>query len=327
MNKHNFKQPDVPDFIQKIFFNQKNFQKILSGLDSEKILSGLDGASGLDGNDIVLEDDSKNDAMLTKEIYRKIVSKLNFELPTIKETTIIKEHQESKKPNFLITEKRCTRFKPQINDSIFWCMFVHANGESLYQTKIHLKTNMTNLMMSEKKLMSDYFNKLNNKVLKNTNHKITLITAVELKSDLMTKPYMMNYSAFISCCLFFKCPIYVVNETTKTFIHFQPTDYVSDTESSSDDPNVALLYSEKGRLSLETNIDEKKAVIASLLAGDKFFKIDQYDKPLMSISNYKTEELQHIYGLLFGDCPKLKKPEYYEKIVERCSVHILEKLI
>jgi hypothetical protein len=118
-----------------------------------------------------------------------------------------------------------------------------------------------------------------------------------------------------------------VNETTKTFIHFQPIDYVSDTESSSEDPNVALLYSEKGRLSLETDINEKKAVVASLLAGDKFFKIDQYDKPLMSISNYKTEELQQIYGILFGDCPKLKKQEYYEKIVERCCVHILEKLI
>ena len=78
MNKHSFKQPDVPDFIQKIFLNQKNFQKILSGFDGEKIPSGFDGSNG------VLEDDSKNDAMLTKEIYRKIVSKLNFELPTIK---------------------------------------------------------------------------------------------------------------------------------------------------------------------------------------------------------------------------------------------------
>ena len=43
MNKHSFKQPDVPDFIQKIFLNQKNFQKILSGFDGEKILSGFDG--------------------------------------------------------------------------------------------------------------------------------------------------------------------------------------------------------------------------------------------------------------------------------------------
>jgi hypothetical protein len=47
----------------------------------------------------------------------------------------------------------------------------------------------------------------------------------------------------------------------------------------------------------------------------------------MSISNYKTEELQQIYTILFGDCPKLKKQEYYEKIVEKCAVHLLEKLI
>ena len=77
MNKHSFKQPDVPDFIQKIFLNQKNFQKILSGFDGEKILSGFDGSNGSDGHDDVLEDDSKNDAMLTKEIYRKIVGSLD----------------------------------------------------------------------------------------------------------------------------------------------------------------------------------------------------------------------------------------------------------
>ena len=78
---------------------------------------------------------------------------------------------------------------------------------------------------------------------------------------------------------------------------------------------------------MEMDKNEKAVVITSLLAGDKYFKIEQYDKPLLSISNYKTEDLQHIYGILFGDCPKLKKQEYYEKIVEKCCVHILEKLI
>jgi uncharacterized membrane protein YbhN (UPF0104 family) len=91
--------------------------------------------------------------------------------------------------------------------------------------------------------------------------------------------------------------------------------------------NVVLLYSEKGRVSLETDLAEKKTVIAALKAGANYLKLDQYDKPLMSISNYKTEELQHIYSILFGDCPKLKKSEYYEKIVEKCAVHLLEKLI
>lgn len=321
MNRNSFKQPDVPDFIQKIFLNQKNFQKILDGFGGQKILDGLDNFSESP------EEKPITDAMLTKEVFRKIVSKLNFELPTVQETVFVQEYQESKKPDYLITEKRCSRFKPQINDSIFWCMFVHANGESLYQTKLHMKTNMTNLMMCEKKLMSDYFNKIDNKILKNTNHKITLTTAVELKSDLMTKPYMMNYSALISCCLFFKCPIYVINETTKTYIVFQPNEYVCDTDNVADDPNIVVLYSEKGRVSMEMDKNEKTIVINSLLAGDKYFKIEQYDKPLMSISNYKTEELQSIYNLLFGDCPKLKKQEYYEKIVERCCVHILEKLI
>jgi hypothetical protein len=303
MQKANYRQPDVPDFIQKIFLNQKNFPKIPSGLDNEN------------------ED---SEAMLTKAVFQRIVSKLNFDLPTITKQESEFVPEPSKKPDYLIIEKKETRFRPQLNDSIFWCMFVRANGESLFQTKLLLKTNMTNLMMSEKKQMSDYFNKNSDKVLKNTNHKITLATAVELKSDLMTKPYMMNYSALITCCLFFKCPIYAVMEKNKTFLIFKPTDYVSD---AVDDPNAILLYSEKGRVSMETDENVKNSFIANLLAGTEYFKIEQYDKPLLAITNYKTEDLQQIYGLLFGDTPKLKKPEYYEKIVEKCAIQLLEKLI
>ena len=341
MNKTHFKQPDVPDFIQKIFLTQKHFQKIPSGFDSEKIpnvdniISGFDSEkipnvdniiSGFDSSvDTIPSVDSEpHSHMLTKDVFRSIVAKLNYNSPLVKESIIVQEQQPTKKPDFLIPQKRNTRFSPQFNDSIFWCMYVHTYGESLYQTSVLLKTNMTNLMMSEKKLMSDHFNKNSDKIMKNTNHKITLATAVELKSNLMTKPYMSNYSALIPCCLFFKCPIYVINEKTKTYLFFQPNDYERD-EAKETDPNVVVLYSEKGRISMETDPDEKKTVITSL--NTNYFKLDQYDRPLMSISNYKTEELQHIYGILFGDCPKLKKQEYYEKIVEKCAVHLLEKLI
>ena len=319
MNKSNFKQPDVPDFIQKIFLNQKNFQKILLGFDEK-------GDIDITENDKTEEIPPDNDAMLTKDVFRRIVAKLNYNLPSAQEPAVLQEQPAQKKPDFLIPQKKNTRFYPQFNDSIFWCMYVKTNGESLYQTNLLLKTNMTNLMMAEKKLMSDHFNKQSDKIMKNTNHKITLMTAVELKSELMTKPYMSNYASLIPCCLFFKCPIYVVNEKTKTFLFFQPNDYEPD-EDEEEDPNVVLLYSEKGRISLETDLDEKKTVIAALKAGTNYFKLDQYDKPLMSISNYKTEELQQIYGMLFGECPKLKKQEYYEKIVEKCAVHLLEKLI
>ena len=319
MNKSNFKQPDVPDFIQKIFLNQKNFQKILLGFDEK-------GDIDITENEKTEEIPPDEDAMLTKDVFRRIVAKLNYNLPSTQESTPLQEQPVQKKPDFLIPQKKNTRFYPQFNDSIFWCMYVKTNGESLYQTNLLLKTNMTNLMMAEKKLMSDHFNKQSDKIMKNTNHKITLMTAVELKSELMTKPYMSNYASLIPCCLFFKCPIYVVNEKTKTFLFFQPNDYEPD-EDEEEDPNVVLLYSEKGRVSLETDSEEKKTVIAALKAGTNYLKLDQYDKPLMSISNYKTEELQHIYGMLFGECPKLKKQEYYEKIVEKCAVHLLEKLI
>ena len=130
MNKTHFKQPDVPDFIQKIFLTQKHFQKIPSGFDSEKIPNVDNIISGFDSSvDTIPSVDSEpHSHMLTKDVFRSIVAKLNYNSPLVKESIIVQEQQPTKKPDFLIPQKRNTRFSPQFNDSIFWCMYVHTYG-------------------------------------------------------------------------------------------------------------------------------------------------------------------------------------------------------
>ena len=73
-----------------------------------------------------------------------------------------------------------TFFQSNLRDTIFWCIYVAINGESCFQSQLKSGVNMINLMINEKKAISDYFNN-NLSALKNSNHKITLVKINEIK--------------------------------------------------------------------------------------------------------------------------------------------------
>ena len=171
--------------------------------------------------------------------------------------------------------------------------------------------------MNEKKTMSDHFNK-NPALLKNSNQKITLAKINEIKCNLMTKSYMDTVESFIPCSIYYGKPIYVVFEEINSYMKFVDKNYISDDEQ--DDPNVIILYANGGRFTLEPN---RKDLIK---IQSKMFYIQHYEKPLSGVSNYKTEELKEIYKMVFTEDVTMKKPEYYEKIVVKCSATINEKI-
>jgi len=135
-----------------------------------------------------------------------------------------------------------TRFRSYLKDSLFWCMYVHSHGYAAFETHKAIGTNMLNLMMNEKRIISDFFNKDENKTaLKNINHKITNVKINEIKCDLMTKPMLTSIEALIPCCVYWNCPIYV-DLGNKTFLHFVPNTYVSDEDvAASEGPKDAVL--------------------------------------------------------------------------------------
>ena len=217
-----------------------------------------------------------------------------------------------------------TRFRSYLKDSLFWCMYVHSHGQTVFETQKTIGTNMLNLMMNEKREMSDFFNKEDNKTaLKNTNHKITNIKINEIKCDLMTKPMLSSIESLIPCCVYWKCPIYV-DLGDKIFLHFVPNTYVSDDDTTSD-PNVVLLYMVEGRFELEIDQEKKTNQISEMRTGN-WHKIQHYEKPLLGISTYKTEELQGIYDNIFVNVvndKKMKKQDYYAAIAEKCARKII----
>ena len=224
----------------------------------------------------------------------------------------------------VLQESIKTRFRAYLKDSLFWCMYVHSHGHTAFETHKAIGTNMLNLMMTEKRVISEFFNKDENKTaLKNTNHKITNIKINEIKCDLMTKPMLTSIEALIPCCVYWNCPIYV-DLGNKTFLHFVPNTYVSDDDNTGlTDSNAVLLYMVDGRFELEMDQEKKSKGIAEL--RQNCYKIPHYEKPMMGIGTHKTDELQYLYDMVIGtkEDKKMKKQELYDAIAIKCAQGIM----
>jgi hypothetical protein len=210
-----------------------------------------------------------------------------------------------------------TFFQPNLRDSIFWCIYVAINGESCFQSQLKSGVNMINLMMNEKKTIFDYFNN-NLSALKNSNHKITLAKINEIKCNLMTKTCMDSIDNFIPCSIYYKRPIYVYFKEIHSYMIFVDKNYV-DNDDDTECDNI-LLSIKDGRFVLESNVAEFIKNKCNL------FHIQHYEKILAGISTYKTNEVQEIYKTIFGKDDGLKKPEYYEKILVKCSAIVNAKI-
>ena len=271
----------APKFMNEIFYNQKNFLK-----SQENFLSDL------------------KPYMLTPDVWEKMSAEVDK--PKAKEKPVLKTEAP-------------TSFKPGLRDSIFWCIYVAIHGEPHYQTQIKSGTNMINLMMNEKRVISDHFNN-NSTLLKNSNHKITLAKINEIKCNLMTKSIMDSVESFIPCSIYYGRPIYVYFEEIHSYLLFVDKNYVSDDDEHSYDPNIILIMVKDRRFTLETNVAnflEKK---------DSLFHIQHYEKILSGVSNYKTDEIREIYKKVFGEDAELKKPEYYEKVLVKISATVNAKI-
>jgi hypothetical protein len=279
----------APKFMNEILYNQKNFLK-----SQENFLSDL------------------KPYMLVPEVWEKLCA----QQPSI---DVAVPNNNNNKP---------TSFKPGLRDSVFWCMYVAIHGESCYQSHIKSGTNMINLMMNEKKAISDHFNN-NSTLLKSSNQKLTLAKINEIKCNLMTKPVMDSVESFIPCSIYYGRPIYVYFEEIHSYLKFADKNYVSDNDNTDNDntdkdenndihydPNVILIMVKDQKTILETNVS------TFMKNKDSLFHIQHYDKILSGVSNYKTDEIREIYKKVFGEDADLKKPEYYEKVLVKISLII-----
>jgi hypothetical protein len=281
----------APKFMNEIFYGQKNFLK-----SQENFLSDL------------------NPYMLTPDVW----AQMHNEVPNNAVNTV---------PNLVtdVVPNQCkeavnTKFRSSLRDSLFWCIYVAINGESFYQSQLKSGTNMINLMMNEKKAISDHFNK-NTTLLKNSNHKITLAKINEIKCNLMTKSVMDSVESFIPCSIYYGRPIYVYFEEIHSYLRFNDKNYVSDDDNNDEkiDENIILLSIKDGKFALEYEVSD------FMKKKNGLFHIQHYEKVLSGVSNYKTDEMREIYKTVFGEDAEMKKPEYYEKVLVKISAVVNSK--
>ena len=195
-----------------------------------------------------------------------------------------------------------------MRNCIFWYTYTAINGEC---------ETTTNIMMNEKKTISDYFNN-NLTSLKNSNHKLTLAKINEIKCNLMTQLYMDNVESFIPLSIYYKRPIYIYFKNINSYMRFEDKNYVCDDESDIDS-NIILFFAKDNQVTLETDVE------TFMKTKDSLFYIQHYDKILPGVSTFKTDEIREIYKTVFGKDDDLKKPEYYEKVLVKCHTTINAK--
>jgi hypothetical protein len=131
----------APKFMTEVFYNHKNFLKT-----QENFL--IKSADSLSEDKL----SSLSPYMLTSDVWIKLCDEM------IKSKDVDKLIVDPRSVEPMV--KAPTMFRPGLRDSIFWCIYVAMNGESLYQSQIKTGTNMINLMMNEKRKMSEYFTPL-----------------------------------------------------------------------------------------------------------------------------------------------------------------------
>jgi hypothetical protein len=209
------------------------------------------------------------------------------------------------------------KYHAKSKDSVFTCVFVAINGEqSLFQKG----TTSTNLLMNEKRLISEHLNK-NPNALKASNYKLTIAKMNEIRCDLMTRPFMDKAAGgLVACAIYYKRPIYAVFEEIGAYLRFVSKEYVSDEEDDNAD-DIILRIEKGGRLYLDQS--GKSADIRA-----NYMALEHYEKPMLGASAYKLDELVGIHTRVFGPSDvKMSKPEYYEKLLVKMTECVSARLV
>ena len=210
-------------------------------------------------------------------------------------------------------ENKSSLFEPKQTDSIFWCIFVFVYGYSDY---LMVGSKYGNRELEEKQKMISYF-KTNPKLLKSTNHKITLGQIQEIHAEYLSVQNETTLLGVLGLSVFYNIRILLVDTFKNTYLDFHMTE-------NSTSSKICVLYKNKGirgktkyMLDMSTTDDMIDTIQKTMLC------LDSYQRPLRAVSTYKVSELEEICKLLglVNDptTKRLKKDEIYNKIVEHCG--------
>ena len=201
---------------------------------------------------------------------------------------------------------------PPHKDTLFWCIFSEIYGHSEY---IQIGHSYGNRVLDEKMKIANFFKK-NPKTMKSSNHKFTNEGIQETIAEFMVDQ-STSLRGLASLAVYFKRNIYVLDEKRKIYLKFTSPDVDTDSSISSDS-KIYIYYHEfmRGEHKYKISIDDKYTPPCI----DQWFCLENFQKPLKSIAQYKVEELYAIANSIGFEIPtKIKKTELYEVLSEKCA--------
>jgi len=202
---------------------------------------------------------------------------VDMNTPLPEKTCVARKAQMTQNSQFIVPDKM---------DTLFWCLYISYYGEEKY---LAIGNKYGNAEISEKQKIMETL-KSNKNALKNLNRKITICSAQEIMSDLMTnmKTSLLSLVAF---AVYYKKNILLLNTINKTFLEYRYDDRTILTTETTEElgPWLIIKYTEKKKYGFYSTEREDISDIKS-----EYTYIHSPDKPLKGISTYKMGELVEI---------------------------------
>jgi hypothetical protein len=235
-------------------------------------------------------------------------------------------------------------------DSLFWCIFVAKYGHCEYKNIV--PTKYLNIAIEEKTKIVNHLkcNEINvKKTLKQ--NKITMVAFKEMISDVLSNN-PMDFKNIWVMCIYYDFSICFINHTKQIYfcrelgnhqtVHNE-TDDKNENECNKNNTMIddKLMYFIEFNKNTKPNKNCNNAFVFALCnlnnfddnksttnemqkqkqyfekIKDKYVKIENIEKPLKSLSNYKTNELKQMANTLeIPNNDKIKKQELFEKITQ-----------
>lgn len=193
-------------------------------------------------------------------------------------------------PKKNIIEPRDNIFFPQQNDQLFWCFYISLHG-------LHEYDMIRNFFTLEKEIKYKWVEELRTKrdILK------TIKVSRSIVEDELANCTKISMKTVKALCHLFDINIVFVDD--KKYYEI----------ITNENKQIDVIEQKAHKFGLKQNLTKDKLEYYRT----HYWKLENLDKPLKSISSYKSDELKDICKKIHIDCGKMTKPEMYQSILSR----------
>jgi len=186
---------------------------------------------------------------------------------------------------------------PDKSDPLFWCIYIYIYGMKEYN---EIQRCYSNASMDEKHKINKFYNE-NFKKMKAINVKLTNTLIKEIISEMLTNAET-NIKILYAYAIYYKKQILITKDDF--YLDICPNEHEGD-------PIVLVKNKKEYGIHLNPNIEKIK---------NEYFKLETFENPLKSISNYSITELRElaVYFDLKHD-KKTNKQTLYRDLCKICE--------